>query len=229
MTGRANFAPVMLPAYGTIPQLPCTLYYLNNQGQMCSLLLTRNDYGVFVSFTSRYMFKSSACLADHSGDEFVFKEYKYRMYPVQEGFGQFRTQVDVVTGQTLVTVSKDWRRVRVHLDAAVLDIPVTEADFNRFLKAKTDYIQGGAPSGSSRASSPGSTIDTDTNGQFPGNKHGYYTCPSCHGSGRCPHCDGKGIARNSYVGGDPMSCSPCNATGKCASCDGTGKKYGVVH
>lgn len=123
---------------------------------------------------------------------------KYRMYPVQEGFGQFRTQVDVVTGQTLVTVSKDWRRVRVHLDAAVLDIPVTEADFNRFLKAKTDYIQGGAPSGSSSASSPGSTIDTDTNGQFPGNKHGYYTCPSCHGSGRCPHCDGKGIARNSY-------------------------------
>ncbi len=59
---------------------------MNNQGQMCSLLLTRNDYGVFVSFTSRYMFKSSACLADQSGDEFVFKEYKYRMYPVQEGF-----------------------------------------------------------------------------------------------------------------------------------------------
>lgn len=229
VTGRANFAPVTLPAYGTIPELPRTLYYLNDKGQLCWLSLTRNDYGIFVSFTASLVFKSSAYLADQSGDEFVFKEYKYNMYPVQEGFGQFRTQVDVVTGQTLVTVSKDWRRVQVHLDANVFDIPVTEADYNRFLKAKTDYIQGGASSGASHGNSSGSAIDTDTDGQYPGNKHGYYTCPNCHGSGRCPHCDGKGIARNSYMGGDPMVCSPCNATGKCASCDGKGKKYGVVH
>ena len=119
--------------------------------------------------------------------------------------------------------------MQVHLDANVFDIPVTEADYNRFLKAKTDYIQGGASSGASHGNSSGSAIDTDTDGQYPGNRHGYYTCPNCHGSGRCPHCDGKGIARNSYMGGDPMVCSPCNATGKCASCDGKGKKYGVVH
>ena len=71
-------------------------------------------------------------------------------------------------------------------------------------------------------------INADQKSEFKTNRHGYYTCPNCHGSGRCPHCS-HGIARNPYLGGDPMICGVCHGKGECQSCDGTGKVYGVIH
>ena len=229
--GHENFAPVSLPAYGTIPETPQALYYLNTKGQGCEIRLTTSAQGVFVSFFPSTLLKSSACLSDQSGDKFVFSEYKFDTRPISNGFGQYTPHVGVIFGRPLLSISKDWRRVTIHTLAYECDIPVTEADYKRFLEAKRDFIMGGAPGGAGGAGAnrSGSSIDTDTDGQFPGNKHGYYTCPNCHGTGRCPHCDGKKITGNPYLGGEPMVCAPCNGKGKCASCDGTGKKYGVVH
>ena len=111
-------------------------------------------------------------------------------------------------------------------DGAVYNIPITKEQFDQALNTRIRILEGYPYYGGYRSYS--TPINADQKSEFKTNRHGYYTCPNCHGSGRCPHCS-HGIARNPYLGGDPMICGGCHGKGECQSCDGTGKVYGVIH
>ncbi len=124
----------------------------------------------------------------------------------------------------VLTVSKDWKKIRME-DGTVYDIPITNEQFSQAIMRSTLLMEGYYSGGYWPQSTP---INADQKSEFRTNRHGYYTCPNCHGSGRCPHCS-HGIARNAYLGGDPMICGVCHGRGCCQSCNGTGKLYGVIH
>lgn len=229
-----NLQDVALPTYGTIPTSG-KYYYANAQAQTCVITIMNQQFGLTIAVyppITSLLKHASVIYTGQEGDEFLFSEYTIAAGPVRTGPMSFDYQVRAQTGQVMVRLAKDWSRLTVLTTGIVYDIPLTEFDYKRIEANKGELFRrlsesmGG--SGMSGSSS-GSTIDTDTDGQYPGNKHGYYTCPNCHGSGRCPHCSGDGVAGNPYLGGEAMWCSPCNGSGKCASCNGSGKKYGVVN
>lgn len=209
------------PSAGTIPTNR-DLCYTNQKGQLISIYLTQEKLGTFVRvFPLTGYSYPRFILSGETADSYEFSTFSLALrslYRPDAGF-------NVYVSQRVLTVSKDWKTIRME-DGAVYNIPITKEQFDQALNTRIRILEGYPYYGGYRSYS--TPINADQKSEFKTNRHGYYTCPNCHGSGCCPHCS-HGIARNPYLGGDPMICGVCHGKGECQSCDGTGKVYGVIH
>ena len=208
------------PAAGSIP-LNRDLCYANPKGRLISVYLTQGELGTFIRvFPLTGYSYPRFILSGETADCYEFSSFSLAprsIYRPDAGF-------NVYISKLVLTVSKDWKKIRME-DGTVYDIPITNEQFSQAIMRSTLLMEGYYSGGYWPQSTP---INADQKSEFRTNRHGYYTCPNCHGSGRCPHCS-HGIARNAYLGGDPMICGVCHGRGCCQSCDGTGKLYGVIH
>ena len=209
------------PSAGSIPTNR-DLCYTNQKGQLISIYLTQEKLGTFVRvFPLTGYSYPRFILSGETADSYEFSTFSLApcsIYRPDAGF-------NVYVSRQALSVSKDWKTVRME-DGTVYDIPITKEQFDQTLRNSILIMEGYPYYGGYQSYS--TPINADQKSEFKTNRHGYYTCPNCHGSGRCPHCS-HGIARNSYLGGDPMICGVCHGRGCCQSCNGTGKLYGVIH
>lgn len=197
------------------------LCFTNQRGQLLSFTLSRGELGTFIT---AYLLPGYSyprfILSEIRGDRYVFSMFSLSprsIYRPDAGF-------DLHLGKPVLTVSRDWKSVVLE-DGSVYDIPIPKSVYDRTLIERVWIMEGYPYIQRSSGSTP---INSEEEREFQTNKHGWYTCPNCHGTGLCPHCS-HGIARNSYLGGDPMICPVCHGKSECQSCDGTGKLYGVIH
>lgn len=207
---------------GEVP-LPETsdICFTNRRGQLLSLNVSRGELGTFITaFLLPGYSYPRFILSEIRGDRYVFSMFSLAMRSIYRPDAGF----DLYLGKPVLTISRDWKSVELE-DGTVYDIPIPKSVYDRTLIERVWMMEGYPYIQRSQGSTP---IHSEEKSEFQTNKHGWYTCPNCHGTGLCPHCS-HGIARNSYLGGDPMICPVCHGKSECQSCDGTGKLYGVIH
>lgn len=197
------------------------LCFTNQRGQLFSISVSRGELGTFITaFPLPGYSYARFILSGIRGDRYVFSTFSIAMRSIYRP----DAGVDLYLGKPVLTISRDWKSVRLE-DGSVYDIPIPKSVYDRTLSERLLLIEGYPLV---QGTSGGTSINSEQKSEFRTNKHGWYTCPNCHGTGQCPHCS-HGIARNSYLGGDPMICPVCHGRSRCQSCDGTGKLYGVIH
>lgn len=197
------------------------LCFTNRRGQLLSIRVSRGVLGTFITaFLLPGYSYPRFILSEIRGDRYVFSMFSLAMRSIYRPDAGF----DLHLGKPVLTISRDWKSVELE-DGNVYDIPIPKSVYDRTLIERVQIMEGYPYIQRSQGSTP---INSEEESEFRTNKHGWYTCPNCHGTGQCPHCS-HGIARNSYLGGDPMICPVCHGKSECQSCDGTGKLYGVIH